>query len=66
MWPRVIRRSRTKGAHSHPEDDGDVLVGDVNTLDQRSNDITAQAPIGVGEPGADVGRELLYLTHHQP
>jgi hypothetical protein len=59
-------RSGAKGVRSHPKDDGDVRVGDVNTLDQRPNDITAQAPICIGEPGADVGRELLHLTHYQP
>jgi hypothetical protein len=59
-------RSGAKGVRSHPKDDGDVRVGDVDTLDQRPNDITAQAPIRVGETGADVGRELLHLTQYQP
>jgi hypothetical protein len=66
MWPRVVGRSRAKGVRSHPKDHGDVRVSDVDTLDQRPNAITAQAPIRVGESGTDVGRELLHPTRYQP
>ena len=65
MWPRSGWRGRAKGVRSHPKDDSDVRIGDVNALDQRLNDISAQIPISVGEPGAHVGRELLHPPHHQ-
>src|SRR5260370_17281481 len=66
MWPMVSGRSWAKAVRSYTKDDRDVLVGDVNALHQRPDDITAHLPIGVGEPGADVGRELLHPPHHQP
>src|SRR5258707_12402891 len=65
MWPMVSGRSWAKAVRSYTKDDRDVLVGDVNALHQRPDDITAHLPIGVGEPGADVGRELLHPPHHQ-
>jgi hypothetical protein len=65
MLPRRVRRGRAKSSSGHAKDDRDVFVGDLDALHQRSQDITAELPIGVSEPLPDVESELLHPAQQQ-
>src|SRR5713101_7762871 len=65
MLPRKVRRGWAKSSSGHAKDDRDVFVGDLDALHQRSQDITAELPIGVSEPLSDVESELLHPAQQQ-
>jgi hypothetical protein len=45
-----------------PKAHGDLLGGDLDLFDQRSDHLAAQVPVGIGQPGTHFGRELVQPT----
>src|SRR5262249_46555252 len=65
MWQRVSRRSWRARLRAEPEHDRDLLGGDLNLLDQRPDNLPAEASVGIGQPHAHCGRELVQSPDRQ-
>src|SRR5258708_38386536 len=65
MWQMVWRRSWPEGLRADPKDHSDVLGGHLNLFDQRPNNLAAQVPVGIGQPGTHFDRELVKPPDEQ-
>src|SRR5215469_9260253 len=66
MWQNALLRAEHKRVGSDPKDDPDLLLINLDSLDQRPNQVTPSQPIGFSQSLLHLGCKRFQSTNQQP